>query len=160
LAADILKFAANLFWQFFIPNQKNDITLFGKTMKNSFKLLILIFLFNTSISYASSSIGHCIIDDGDSFVGPCEIWGGGSEGFSIGALDPNTPLYDDVNLISVTRINKNKAIVRALIIITFDADEENPSETQVLNTSWGEAIRDKKDPSCWNNEGRQICARK
>jgi hypothetical protein len=137
--------------------------IFGKTMKNSFKLLILICLFyfyHVSTAYASSTIGNCIIDNGDSFIGPCEIWGGGSEGFSIGALDPNTPLYDDVNLISVTRINKNKAIVRALIIITFDADEDNPSETQVINTFWGEAIRDKKDPSCWNNEGRKICARK
>jgi hypothetical protein len=144
--------------------KKMTSLIFGKTMKNSFKLLILIFLFNTSISYASSAIGHCLIDHGNSFSGRCEITSHGknslgkSGGFSIGALDPDKPLYEDTYSISMSPLSKNKVYVRALITVTFD--EEDPTTNETINSFLGEYVRDKKDPSCWNNEGRQICARK
>jgi hypothetical protein len=134
-------------------------------MKNSFNILIFIILFylpNALASYTSSTIGNCAIYSGDTinFLGLCEIFNEGGNNFAIGALDRNKPLYEEVHSISVSPISKNRAIVRALIIITFDADEENPSETQVLNTSWGEVVRDKKDSSCWGDGGLKICARK
>ena len=141
--------------------------IFGKTMKNSFKLLILIFLFNTSISYASSAIGHCLIDHGNSFSGRCKITSHGknslgkSGGFSIGALDPDKPLYEDTYLISMSPLSKNKVYVRALIVFTEgDGLDDGFRAGDTVNSFWGEYVRDKKDPSCWNNEGRQICARK
>ncbi len=65
--------------------------------------------------------------------------------FSLSNSDPNKPLTETINTVTVTIIEKGLAEVSGL---TADG----------INSRWGEAKRSTKDKACWEGEDFKVCA--
>ncbi|HEX9050384.1 MAG TPA: hypothetical protein VF841_07640 [Anaeromyxobacter sp.] len=80
--------------------------------------------------------------------GPCRFLPDGKGGsFSLSALDGQSPLFEDILVLSVDVVAPGKAEVRGLT-------------SEGINSRWGEARRSKKDPACWTGSDFEICARR
>lgn len=98
---------------------------------------------NLSPLKKSQKLARCVIGP-DRYEGACVFQTLGDGSFAVSKRD-QSPIYDEVSLITVSIVAKNKAEVFGLT--TFGN-----------NSRWGGAVRSKEDRACWEGSNFQVCA--
>jgi len=115
-------------------------------MQNMLIGLAILFAVATTAQAADKTV-KCEIESGTMkvFNGKCKFMSEAGGSFSLSNFSEK-PLFDEVEIVSVTIIEKGLAEVRGLT-------------TRGNNSRWGEAKRSSKDPACWVGADFKICAR-
>ena len=96
---------------------------------------------------AKEKVAYCRIESGRSpaFNGKCLFNGSPDGSFHLGNVDPNKPLFGEIELVNVAIISPGLAQVRGLT-------------KAGVNSMWGEAHRSVSDRACWEGGDFRICA--
>ena len=91
-------------------------------------------------------LAYCRIESGGSraFNGKCLFDGSPDRSFHLGNVDPDKPLFGEIELVNVVIISPGFAQVRGLT-------------KGGINSMWGEAHRSASDRACWEGSDFRIC---
>jgi len=112
------------------------------------KALTLTLLSLLAPSVLLAKPAYCSVESGGMmlFEGKCNFGSEQGGSFYLSSYYDNVPLFEGIDSISVTIIQKGFADVRGLT-------------TDGINSRWGEAQRSYEDRACWVGADFRICAR-